>query len=45
VELWDLPPGVEDQIPAVRGYKFVKGQDKVLLVSPPNRVVVGEITR
>jgi hypothetical protein len=45
VELWELPPGVEDQIPAVRGYKFVKGQDKVLLVSPPNRVVVGEITR
>jgi hypothetical protein len=45
VELWDLPPGVEDQVPAVRGYKFVKGLDKVLLVNPPNRVVVGEITQ
>jgi hypothetical protein len=45
VELAELPPGIEDQIPAVRGYKVVKTPDKVLLVRAPNRVVVGEITR
>jgi hypothetical protein len=45
VELAALPSGLEDQIPAVRGYKYVKLQDKVLLVSPASRVVVGEIDR
>jgi hypothetical protein len=32
VELSALPSGLEDQIPAVRGYKYVKLQDKVLRV-------------
>ena len=45
VQLSELPAGIEDQIPAVRGYKYVKLADKVLLVSPSNRVVVGEIQR
>ncbi|MFL5090098.1 MAG: hypothetical protein ACJ8D7_06955 [Xanthobacteraceae bacterium] len=45
VELGALPSGVEEQIPAVRGYKYVKLQDKVLIVAPANRVVVGQITR
>jgi hypothetical protein len=36
---------MEDQIPAVRGYKYVKLQDKVLLVLPESRVVVGEVAR
>jgi len=45
VELDALPSGLEDKIPAVRGYKSVKLQDKVLLVSPASRVVVGEIRR
>jgi hypothetical protein len=36
---------MEDQIPAVRGYKYVKLQDKVLLVLPESRVVVGELAR
>jgi hypothetical protein len=45
VELSELPPGMGDAIPVVRGYKAVKLQDKVLLVSPPNRIVVGEIRR
>jgi hypothetical protein len=45
VEFSELPPGMEDQIPAVRGYKYVKLQDKVLLVLPESRVVVGEIQR
>jgi hypothetical protein len=45
VELSALPSGLEDQIPAVRGYKYVKLQDKVLLVVPESRVVVGEVAR
>jgi|SRR5262245_31849431 len=43
VELSALPDGMEEQIPAVRGYKAVKLQDRVLLVSPSDRVVVGQI--
>src|SRR5262245_44687097 len=43
VELTPLPPGLADQIPAVRGYKAVKLPDKVLLVVPESRIVVGEI--
>jgi hypothetical protein len=44
-ELSELPSGMADEIPAVRGYKYVKLQDKVLLVAPANRVVVGEVSR
>jgi hypothetical protein len=45
VDLSDLPSGMADEIPAVRGYKYVKLQNKVLLVAPANRVVVGEVLR
>lgn len=45
IELSELAPGLEDQIPAVRGYKSVKLKDKVLLVTPASRVVVGEIAQ
>jgi hypothetical protein len=45
VILHDLPVTVTEQVPAVKGYKFVKLQDKILLVSPPNRTVVGEIAQ
>lgn len=45
VELGELPSAMQEQIPAVRGYKYVKLPDKVLLVAPANRVVVGEIGR
>jgi hypothetical protein len=45
VELSDLPADMSDQIPALRGYKYVNLPDKVLIVSPANRVVVGEIRR
>jgi hypothetical protein len=45
MELSALPAGMEDQIPAMRGYKYVKLQDKVLIVAPANHVVVGEIVR
>jgi len=34
-DLATLPPGVEDQIPAVRGYKYVTAPDKVLLGARP----------
>jgi hypothetical protein len=45
VELYDLPASVTEQVPSVRGYKFVLLPDKILLVSPPNRIVVGEIAK
>jgi hypothetical protein len=45
VELNSLPAGMEDRIPVVRGYKYVKLHHKVLIVAPANRVVVGEIER
>jgi len=45
VEINQLPDGLEDRIAAVRGYKYVKLKDKVLLVSPPNRIVVGDIQK
>ena len=44
VEMSELPADMGD-IPALRGYKFVKLQDKVLLIAPANRVVVGEVSR
>jgi hypothetical protein len=45
VHLSELPAGLEDQFPALRGYKYVKLPNKMLLVSPSNRIVVGEIQR
>ena len=33
------------EVPLVEGYKFVKLDDRILLVSPATRVVVSEITR
>jgi hypothetical protein len=43
VALHELPPGLADEVPALRGYKYLKNDDRVVIVSPPNRVVVGEI--
>jgi hypothetical protein len=45
VELSELSPPVDQEIPAMRGYKYVKLPDRVLVVSPSNRVVVGEVRR
>ncbi len=45
VPLQDLPAGVAQEIPLVHGYKFVKLDDRILLVSPATRVVVLEIPR
>lgn len=44
VELFDLPTDLAD-MPALRGYKFVKLADKVIFVAPANRIVIGEITK
>lgn len=45
VPLQDLPPGVAAEVPMVQGYKFVKLDDRILLVSPLDRSVVAEMPR
>ena len=45
VPLHDLPSDMGREIPLVQGYKFVKLDDRILLVSPATRVVVSEIPR
>ena len=45
VALQDLPSGVSQQIPMVEGYKFVKLDDRILLVNPGSRRVVAEMPR
>ena len=39
----DLPRELTAEIPATRNLGYVRTSDKILLVSPPNRIVVGEI--
>jgi hypothetical protein len=45
VAIHGLPEKLTDQVPALKGYKFVKLIDKIVIVSPPNRIVVGEIAK
>jgi hypothetical protein len=45
VALQELPVSVTRQIPMVQGYKFVKLDDRILLVSPVDRSVVAEMPR
>jgi hypothetical protein len=45
IELRDLPPIVTRRIPLVGGYKFVKLEDRILLVDPADRAVVAQIPR
>jgi hypothetical protein len=45
VELQDLPAMVTRKIPEMRHHKFVKLDDRILLVRPGDRVVVSEIPR
>ncbi len=45
VTLQDLPSGVSRQIPMVEGYKYVKLDDRVLLVNPGNRRIAAEMPR
>jgi hypothetical protein len=43
VELRPVPPEVVARVPQTNGYRYIVAGDKVLLVSPETRVVVGEI--
>lgn len=45
VALQELPTGVAQEIPLVEGYKFVKLDDRILLVNPGSRKVVAEMPR
>lgn len=43
VPLQDLPADAVREVPQVQGYKFVKLDDRILLVSPATRLVAAEI--
>jgi hypothetical protein len=43
IDVRDLPREITDQIPAARNLGYVRTADRILLISPPNRIVVGEI--
>ena len=45
VALQDLPASVTSDIPMVQGYKFVKLDDRIVLVSPRDRSVVAVMPR
>jgi hypothetical protein len=45
VALQELPSSVTRDVPMVEGYKFVKLDDRILLVSPVDRLVVAEMPR
>ncbi len=45
VELQQLPTGIAHEIPRVQDYKFVKLDDRILLVHPNSRMVVAEMPR
>jgi hypothetical protein len=45
VALQELPVSVTREIPMVQGYKFVKLDDRILLVSPRDRSVVAQMPR
>ena len=43
VEMQPFPDDVTSHIPEAAKYKYVKLQDHVLIIDPPNRTVVGDI--
>ena len=43
IDVRELPRQITQEIPAMRNLGYVRTADKVLLVSPANRIVVGEI--
>jgi len=45
VELQNLPAMVTEKIPLLEDYKFVKLDDRILVVDPQNRAVVTQIPR
>jgi hypothetical protein len=45
VPMQDLPAGVTRDIPLVEGHKFVKFDDRIVVVEPASRVIVAMIPR
>jgi hypothetical protein len=45
VPLQDLPAGVVREVPEVAGHKFVKLDDRILVINPASRLVVAMIPR
>jgi hypothetical protein len=45
VRLEELPAGVAQDIPLVAGHKFVKFEDRIVVVEPASRIVVAMIPR
>src|ERR1700759_3357631 len=45
VPMQDLPTDVSQDIPLVQGHKFVKFDDRILIVQPSSRLVVAMIPR
>jgi hypothetical protein len=45
VPMQDLPTDVSQDIPLVQGHKFVKFEDRILIVQPSSRLVVAMIPR
>ena len=45
VAMQDLPAGVTRDVPPVRGHKFVKFDDRIVVVDPASRLVVAMIPR
>jgi hypothetical protein len=45
VQLQDLPMSVTRKLPLIKDYKFVKFDDRILVVNPTSRVVVVMIPR
>jgi hypothetical protein len=43
INVRELPRQITDQIPAARNLGYVRTSDNILLISPSNRIVVGEI--
>jgi hypothetical protein len=45
VAMQDIPTDVSQDIPLVQGHKFVKFDDRILIVQPSSRLVVAMIPR
>jgi len=45
VTIYEFPRSVTEQMPEMQKYKYVQMPDKILIVEPDNRIVVGSIGR
>lgn len=45
VTMHEFPPSVNEQMPEMQKYKYVQMSDKLLIVEPNNRIVVGIVGR